>query len=230
MAQLHALTFTPSMAQPQRPWYAIGRAPVLHQNTYARLKRLIDVVITLAVLPFAIPVMLLCMLAIRLDSPGPALFTQLRTGKDGRRFGMFKLRTMVQNAAELKQQLMHLNEHSYPDFKITNDPRFTRCGRILRKLSLDELPQLFNVLRGDMTLVGPRPTSFGAETYRLWHTARLEVKPGLTGLWQVCGRSDLDFDDRLRLDVAYIRNRCLWLDMMILVRTAQAVVSTRGAH
>jgi lipopolysaccharide/colanic/teichoic acid biosynthesis glycosyltransferase len=143
---------------------------------------------------------------------------------------MFKLRTMVKNAAELKAKYMHLNEHTYPDFKITNDPRMTRVGRILRKTSLDELPQLLNVLKGDMTLVGPRPTSFGAETYRLWHTARLEVKPGLTGLWQVSGRSDLDFDDRLRLDVAYIRHRCLWLDVQILLRTATAVISTRGAN
>jgi lipopolysaccharide/colanic/teichoic acid biosynthesis glycosyltransferase len=181
-------------------------------------------------LPVALPVLALCILAIRLDSPGPALFVQPRTGKYGRRFGMFKLRTMVKNAAELKAKYMHLNEHTYPDFKITNDPRMTRVGRILRKTSLDELPQLLNVLKGDMTLVGPRPTSFGAETYRLWHTARLEVKPGLTGLWQVSGRSDLDFDDRLRLDVAYIRHRCLWLDVQILLRTATAVISTRGAN
>src|SRR6185436_4007407 len=158
------------------------------------------------------------------------LMRQQRTGKGGRRFAMVKLRTMVQNAHELKALYMHLNEHTLPDFKITNDPRVTRCGRILRKLSLDELPQIFNVLRGDMTLVGPRPTSFAAETYRLWHTARLEVKPGLTGLWQVSGRSDLDFDDRLRLDIAYIRNRGLWLDLQILFRTIGAVVSRKGAH
>jgi lipopolysaccharide/colanic/teichoic acid biosynthesis glycosyltransferase len=203
---------------------------MLAPPAYAFIKRTLDIVIVLGVLPLALPVLVLCILAVRLDSPGPALFAQPRTGKDGKRFGMFKLRTMVRNAAELKAKYMHLNELTYPDFKITNDPRMTRCGRILRKLSLDELPQLFNILRGDMTLVGPRPTSFGAETYRLWHTARLEVKPGLTGLWQVCGRANLDFDDRLRLDVAYIRNRSLWLDLQILLRTAQAVLSTRGAH
>jgi lipopolysaccharide/colanic/teichoic acid biosynthesis glycosyltransferase len=215
--------------RPRRPWYATGRA-MLAPPAYAFIKRTLDIVIVLGVLPLALPVLVLCILAVRLDSPGPALFAQPRTGKDGKRFGMFKLRTMVRNAAELKAKYMHLNELTYPDFKITNDPRMTRCGRILRKLSLDELPQLFNILRGDMTLVGPRPTSFGAETYRLWHTARLEVKPGLTGLWQVCGRANLDFDDRLRLDVAYIRNRSLWLDLQILLRTAQAVLSTRGAH
>ena len=199
-------------------------------RTYRILKRALDLVVVLAMLPVALPVLALCILAIRFDSPGAAMFVQPRTGRYGRRFGMFKLRTMVHNAAELKAKYMHLNEHTYPDFKITNDPRMTRVGRFLRKTSLDELPQLLNVLRGEMTLVGPRPTSFGAETYRLWHTARLEVKPGLTGLWQVSGRADLDFDDRLRLDVAYIRRRCFWLDVQILFRTATAVVSARGAN
>lgn len=213
-----------------KPWYVVRRQHLLSARGYEWVKRALDILVAGAVLPFALPIIALCVLAVRLDSPGPALLVQRRTGKGGRRFGMYKLRTMVRNAEEMKANLLHLNEHTYPDFKITNDPRMTRCGRILRKLSLDELPQLINVLRGDMTLVGPRPTSFGAETYRLWHTARLEVKPGLTGLWQVCGRSDLDFDDRLRLDVAYIRNRCFWLDVQILLRTARAVVSTRGAH
>ena len=213
-----------------RPWYSSVRNPRCKPQVYRVAKRAIDLCAALALMPVALPVLALCILAIRLDSPGPAVFVQPRTGKHGRRFGMFKLRTMVQNAAELKAKYMHLNEHTYPDFKITNDPRMTRVGRILRKTSLDELPQLFNVLRGEMTLVGPRPTSFGAETYRLWHTARLEVKPGLTGLWQVSGRSDLDFDDRLRLDVAYIRHRCLWLDLQIMLRTAAAVVTTRGAN
>jgi lipopolysaccharide/colanic/teichoic acid biosynthesis glycosyltransferase len=213
-----------------RAWYASANHPRLKPRVYRFLKRGLDLVAVFGMLPVALPVLALCILAIRLDSPGRALFVQPRTGKDGRRFGMFKLRTMVHNAAELKAKYMHLNEHTYPDFKITNDPRMTRVGRILRKTSLDELPQLFNVIRGDMTLVGPRPTTFGAETYRLWHTARLEVKPGLTGLWQVSGRADLDFDDRLRLDVAYIRHRCLWLDVRILLRTATAVLSTRGAN
>ncbi len=180
-------------------------------------------------LPPGLVVVGFCICAIWLDSPGSAWLAQERTGRGGRRFRMFKLRTMVHNANELKAKYIHLNEHSYPDFKITNDPRLTRCGRILRKLSLDELPQLINVLRGEMTLVGPRPTSFSANTYRLWQTARLEVTPGITGLWQVTGR-DLDFDDRLRLDIAYIRNRCLWLDLRILARTITAVIATRGAH
>jgi lipopolysaccharide/colanic/teichoic acid biosynthesis glycosyltransferase len=218
------------IAPPVRHWYEVSDVRHLQPEAYERIKRAMDIATCLAVLPLAVIVLLVCVVAIRLDSPGPAWLIQERTGKGGRRFRMYKLRTMVQNAHELKALYMHLNEHSYPDFKITNDPRMTGCGRILRKLSLDELPQILNVLRGDMTLVGPRPTSFAAETYRLWHTARLEVKPGLTGLWQVSGRSDLDFDDRLRLDVAYIRNRCLWLDLQILVRTVLAVVTTRGAN
>lgn len=213
-----------------RPWYEMQSPARLHPHVYERAKRLIDLAIAVAVMPLFLPIILICMLAVKLDTPGPALLYQPRTGKGGRRFKMYKLRTMVQNAHELKALYMHLNEHTYPDFKITNDPRVTRVGRILRKLSFDELPQIFNVIGGDMTLVGPRPTSFAAETYRLWHTARLEVKPGLTGLWQVSGRADLDFDDRLRLDIAYIRNRRLSLDAAILVRTFTAVASGRGAN
>ena len=182
-----------------------------------------------AVLPLALLLMALCALAIRLEGPGPIVFAQLRTGRGGRRFRMYKFRTMVPNAAELKEQLKHLNELSWPDFKIENDPRVTRVGRFLRKTSLDELPQIFNVLKGDMSLVGPRPTSFEASTYALWQTERLEVQPGITGLWQICGRSKLDFDDRLRLDIEYIENRSFWFDQKILFRTFVAVLSRRGA-
>ena len=196
---------------------------------YRALKRMVDIVLVVIALPFALPLIALCALAVRLDSEGSPFFTQLRTGRGGKQFRMYKLRTMVHNAAELKQQYAHLNELSWPDFKITDDPRVTRVGRILRRTSLDELPQLLNVLRGDMSLVGPRPTSFSADTYRLWHTARLEVQPGLTGLWQVSGRNELDFDDRLRLDIAYIRNRSLKLDLLILFKTFSAVFSGRGA-
>jgi lipopolysaccharide/colanic/teichoic acid biosynthesis glycosyltransferase len=213
-----------------RPWYELTGNRAAATRSYEWSKRTIDVVVSVLVLPVALPVIALCMLWIKLDSDGPALMRQLRTGKGGRRFAMLKLRTMVKNADELRERYMHLNECSYPDFKINDDPRMTRCGRILRKLSLDELPQFINVMKGDMTLVGPRPTSFGPETYRLWHTARLDVKPGLTGLWQVSGRADVDFDDRLRLDIAYIRNRSLWLDLRILFKTIGVVVSRKGAH
>ena len=200
------------------------------EAAYERGTRAIDLLVCAALLPVVAVILALCALAIRLDTPGPAFFFQQRTGRGGRRFRMWKLRTMRQDAEQLKQQYMHLNVLSYPDFKIVNDPRITRVGRFLRKTSLDELPQIVNVLLGEMTLVGPRPTSFSADTYRLWHTARLEVKPGITGLWQVSGRNELDFDDRLRLDIAYIRQRSLWLDLTILARTVGAVLTRRGAN
>jgi lipopolysaccharide/colanic/teichoic acid biosynthesis glycosyltransferase len=213
------------------PWYERRSTSLaLSEASYWRAKRTLDLLICITIFPLVVVVILICALATKIDSPGPAFFAQYRTGKAGRRFRMWKLRTMVQNADALKAQYAHLNELSYPDFKITNDPRITRVGRVLRKTSLDELPQIFNVLTGDMSLVGPRPTSFSADTYRLWHTARLEVPPGITGLWQVSGRNELDFDDRLRLDVAYIRNRCLLLDVAILFRTLGSVASGRGAN
>jgi lipopolysaccharide/colanic/teichoic acid biosynthesis glycosyltransferase len=216
------------IAIPVEPWYTRD-LPILSAQAYRVTKRLIDIVVSLLSLPVVVPILLLCAIAIRIDTPGKPFFSQLRTGRGGHRFKMFKLRTMVQNAAELKAQYAHLNELSWPDFKITDDPRVTRVGRFLRKTSLDELPQVFNVLLGDMSLVGPRPTSFAADTYSLWHTARLEVKPGLTGLWQISGRYQLDFDERLRLDIAYIRHRSLALDLYILFRTFGAVFSGRGA-
>jgi lipopolysaccharide/colanic/teichoic acid biosynthesis glycosyltransferase len=215
---------------PERAWYERERNPWLSLKIYRRIKRLMDFVISACLLVLIFPVLLLCGVAIKLDSPGPIWFTQWRTGKGGHRFRMYKLRTMVSNAEELKAQYMHLNELTYPDFKITNDPRITRVGRVLRKTSLDELPQLINVLKGEMSLVGPRPTSFSASTYSLWHTARLAVRPGLTGLWQVSGRNELDFDKRIRLDIAYMRNRCLSLDIGVLFRTFGSVLNGRGAN
>jgi lipopolysaccharide/colanic/teichoic acid biosynthesis glycosyltransferase len=195
---------------------------------YARLKRCIDVVLGAAITMAILPVLLVCIVAIKVDSRGPAFFMQQRTGEGGRQFKMFKLRTMVADAEALKVTYLHLNTQRYPDFKIPDDPRITRVGRVLRKLSLDELPQVFNVLLGDMSLVGPRPTSFAYSTYELWHTARLEAKPGMTGLWQVSGRSNVDFDNRARLDVAYIRNQSLWLDMKILLRTFACIIHKEG--
>lgn len=217
--------------EPDRAWYERKRTSSwVAEFMYHRVKRVIDISACLISLPVVLPVLTLCCLAIRLDSEGPVFFTQQRTGVGGRRFKMYKLRTMVENAEELKAMYAHLNELSFPDFKISNDPRITRVGRLLRKMSLDELPQLYNVLCGDMSLVGPRPTSFSSSTYSLWHTARLEVQPGVTGLWQVSGRNELDFDERLRLDIAYVRNQSLWLDVLILFRTIGCVLSGRGAN
>lgn len=192
-------------------------------------KRVLDVTACLVLLPVLLLVLLGIGLLIKLDSPGPVLFTQPRTGRDGRPFRMYKFRSMVRNAAELKAELAHLNVLPPPDFKIPNDPRITRAGRFLRKTSLDELPQLLNVLRGEMSLVGPRPTSFGADTYDLWHTKRLEVTPGMTGLWQIQGRNVTTFDERLRLDLAYVANMSLWLDLRILLRTVGAIWKRSGA-
>ena len=180
-------------------------------------------------LVIAIPVIAVCALAIRLETSGPVMIAQLRTGRDGRRFRMLKLRTMLANAEELKPLFAHLSVLPPPDFKIPDDPRITRVGRFLRATSSDELPQLFNVLRGDMSLVGPRPTSFEPSRYELWHTQRLDVRPGITGLWQVEGRNVTTFDERLRLDVQYIRRRSLAFDVMLLARTVVVVLRRSGA-
>jgi lipopolysaccharide/colanic/teichoic acid biosynthesis glycosyltransferase len=191
-------------------------------------KRAFDLVVAAVLLVLAAPVLLLCAAAIRLDTPGPLLFGQQRTGRNGRRFRMWKFRTMVANAEDLKASLAHLNVLPLPDFKVPDDPRITRVGRFLRATSLDELPQLINVLRGEMSLVGPRPTSFPATTYELWHTRRLEVAPGLTGLWQLQGRNAMSFDDRLRLDIQYIRRASLAFDAWLVVRTLGAILRRSG--
>src|SRR5262245_49889117 len=197
---------------------------------YERAKRILDVALCLFVLPVALLVMAACALAIACCDGRPILFLQQRTGRGGRPFRMIKFRTMVVNAAELKAALADRNRLTGPDFKIDDDPRVTRLGSLLRRTSLDELPQVFNVLRGEMSLVGPRPTSFAASTYDLWHTERLEVLPGITGLWQVSGRSDIDFDDRVRLDIEYLEKRSFWFDLVILFRTVAALIQQRGAY
>jgi len=195
---------------------------------YLIVKRLFDLAVCVLLLPVVLPLFLLSALAIRLDSPGPVFIKQERTGRDGTPFRMLKFRTMVRNAAELKAQLAHLNVLPPPDFKIPHDPRITRVGKFLRQTSLDELPQLLNVLRGDMSLVGPRPTSFAPTTYELWHTHRLEVTPGITGLWQVKGRNTTTFDERLRLDIEYIEHRSFALDLKILLQTVPSVLRRTG--
>jgi lipopolysaccharide/colanic/teichoic acid biosynthesis glycosyltransferase len=192
-------------------------------------KRAMDIAIVLAVMPILLPVIVLCAVAVKIDSPGPIFFRQQRTGLHGVRFGMYKFRTMVANAEELKASLMHLNVLPPPDFKIIDDPRITRVGKFLRKTSLDEVPQVLNVLKGDMSLVGPRPTSFAASTYELWHAERLEVMPGITGLWQVRGRNESTFDERLRLDVEYIAKRSVLFDLRIIVETIGSVLNRKGA-
>ena len=198
---------------------------------YLLVKRIFDFTVVIVSAPMWLIVMGVCALLIKLDDPkGYVLFTQARTGLGGRRFEMYKFRSMVTNAEEQKIELAHLNELQWPDFKITNDPRITKIGAFLRKTSLDELPQIINVLAGEMSLVGPRPTSFSAETYALWHTERLDVLPGVTGLWQLLGRGKSEFDERLRMDITYIERRCLRLDIQIFVRTLFSVLQQEGAY
>ena len=176
------------------------------------------------------PVLMMAALAIKLESRGPIFFSQKRAGVNGKPFNMFKLRTMVRNADKQKDKLKHLNEMSGPVFKIKNDPRITRVGRILRKLSIDELPQFYNVFRGDMSLVGPRPPlQKEVEQYQAWQHRKLSVKPGLTCIWQVSGRNQIDFDDWMRQDLQYIDNWSLQQDMKLLLKTIPAVMKTKGA-
>ncbi|MDX5298869.1 MAG: sugar transferase [Gammaproteobacteria bacterium] len=197
----------------------------------SRTKRWIGSIGALMVILLSLPLWIPIMLAIKLSSKGPVFFVQQRTGFRGRRFGMYKFRTMVVNAEELKESLRHLNKHGAHsiDFKIDDDPRVTRIGRWLRKTSLDELPNLINVVRGEMRLVGPRPTSFHANRYGDGHLRRLTVYPGMTGLWQISGRSDVDFDDRVVLDTAYIEGQGPWMDLKILVLTPIRVLGGKGA-
>jgi exopolysaccharide biosynthesis polyprenyl glycosylphosphotransferase len=195
------------------------------------IKRAIDIIGSIAALLLFSPVMGLVALAIRLDSSGPILFRQERLGEKGRPFSVFKFRSMRVGAETEQQSLAELNEADGPLFKIKDDPRLTRIGRFIRKASLDELPQLINVLRGEMSMVGPRPPLASEVTeYESWQRKRLEVKPGMTGLWQVSGRSDLTFDEMCLLDIYYIENWSLWLDMRMILRTIPLFFLGKGAY
>jgi len=208
------------------------RKRVLTGKAYFVAKRCIDLFLVIISMPIWLPLMGIVSLAILITSSAPVIFVQQRTGKGGKRFQMYKFRSMVQNAEALKRDLAKVNANGdlAGPLKLENDPRVTKIGRILRKTSLDELPQVVNVLLGDMSLVGPRPTSWSPQSYKLWHTERLDVLPGITGLWQVFGRGDEDFDEWLRWDIRYLERRSLWLDIMILLRTFSTVFKQRGAR
>jgi exopolysaccharide biosynthesis polyprenyl glycosylphosphotransferase len=193
-------------------------------------KRLTDVALSALLLLLAAPIVLAVALGIKLTSGGAVLFRQTRCGLNGRRFTLYKFRTMVVDAEERRQEVAHLNEMDGPVFKVRNDPRVTWLGRFLRKFSLDELPQLWNVLRGDMSLVGPRPPiPEEVAQYQRWQRRRLAMRPGLTCLWQISGRNQLDFDQWMRLDLQYIDSWSPWLDFKILAKTLPVVLSGRGA-
>ena len=193
------------------------------------LKRILDVILSCAALLLLWPLLLVIALAIKLESSGPVLYASLRAGQKGQKFVCYKFRTMVDKADELKSLLRHFNERQDPFFKMANDPRVTGLGRFLRKYSLDELPQFWNVLKGNMSLVGPRPHPIDDYMrYRRGDHRRLEVKPGITGLWQVIARRNPSFETCMELDLAYIKHWGLLLDFEILVRTVPAVLSGEG--
>ena len=201
-----------------------------YKTPYPLAKRGFDILLLLIFSPIVLLIINIIAILIWIEDRNNPFFIQMRTGIYGNGFRMLKFRTMVPNAEQLKKELMHLNELEPPDFKIQNDPRITKIGRVLRRTSLDELPQFINVALGDMSLVGPRPTSFPAETYEPWQRARLMVVPGLTGLWQVCGRSDVEFNERVELDIQYIEQQSCVLDLSILWRTVSNVLRCRGAY
>ena len=198
---------------------------------YGTVKRILDIVLSLLGLVATFPLWLIIALAIKADSPGPVLFVQERVGRHGRRFQFIKFRSMHLDAELRLGQLLERNEADGPVFKIRNDPRVTRVGRILRKTSLDELPQLINILKGEMSFVGPRPPlPSEVEQYEPQHLIRLNVRPGLTCLWVIRGRSDCNFDNWMAYDREYIARLSLLLDLSILLRTAWVVVTCRGAY
>ena len=191
------------------------------------MKRLVDILCSFLLLVISIPLFFIIAILIKIDSKGPVFFLQKRCGKDGREFNMYKFRTMVKDAETLKKRLK--NEMDGPMFKLRNDPRITWLGRILRKLSLDELPQLLNVLKGEMSLVGPRPLAdeemVGDD---IWREIRLSVRPGMTGLWQIMGRDSGKFSDWITYDTEYVQKRSLFMDIKILFLTITTVLCNKG--
>lgn len=207
------------------------RAAWFVQGT-AFLKRAVDIVVALAALIFCSPLFLLIAVLVKLEDGGPFLFAQRRVGQFGREFKMYKIRSMCLDAEKRLRDLLAQNQHKDGvTFKIKNDPRITKVGRWLRKFSLDELPQFYNVLIGDMSLVGPRPPVPGeVAKYSLAQRRRLAIKPGITCFWQIKGRAEIDFSGQVQLDVDYIENLSFWTDMKILVCTVPAVLSGKGAY
>lgn len=203
-----------------------------HQYGYLTIKRIFDFVAALLAVIILSPLFLIIAIAIKINDPhGPVFYTQERVGKDGRRFRMFKFRSMVTNADELLEKLKQQNEIKGAMFKMKNDPRITTVGRFIRKYSLDELPQLLNVVGGSMSIVGPRPPlPYEVEQYTEYDKQRLMVKPGATGMWQVGGRNALNFDQMVELDLTYINERSIWLDLKIMFETVKVMIKPNAAY
>lgn len=210
----------------------LGKAMSFSQAQFNFWKRAIDILGSLAGLLLIIPVVVIVAIAMQMEEFGsPVFFVQERVGKEGRIFKIYKIRSMYVDAEERLDELQHLNEIKGAMFKIKNDPRITRVGKYIRKYSLDELPQLWNVLKGDMSLVGPRPPLKNeVERYSNYDRQRLLVRPGCTGLWQVSGRNEMDFEEMVELDVQYIKNQSLALDILIIMRTFDVMIHPNGAY
>ena len=197
---------------------------------YEVIKRIIDIVASFTGLIVLSPLMLVVSILIKLESKGEVIFKQKRVGLNGKEFYMYKFRSMVINAEELKAELESQNEMSGPMFKMKDDPRITKIGKFIRKTSIDELPQLINVIKGDMSLVGPRPSlPKEVEEFETWMRERLEVKPGLTCIWQVSGRNNIDFEDWMKLDIKYVRERSFKLDIKLILKTVLVLLGDKNA-
>lgn len=201
----------------------------LSLSTYLILKRLIDVICSLLGLIVLSPLLLVIMLIIKKDG-GPIFFKQVRVGYKGKKFNMYKFRSMVVNAEELKAKLMDQNEMTGPMFKMKDDPRVTKIGKFIRRTSIDEIPQLINIIKGDMSLVGPRPSlPKEVEQFEPWMLERLDVKPGLTCFWQVSGRNDIDFQDWMKLDIKYVNERSILVDIKLILKTVLVLFGDKHA-
>ncbi|WP_058301291.1 sugar transferase [Gorillibacterium timonense] len=212
----------------------LGQAEVgvpARERMYLMLKRTMDVMGGMLGILLALPVLVLIALLIKLEDPqGGVFFRQTRVGKNGKEFQMFKFRSMVSDAEKRLADLLKQNEIQGNMFKMKNDPRITRVGRVIRKMSLDELPQLWNVVKGDMSLVGPRPPlPREVKDYTVYHRQRLQVTPGCTGLWQVSGRNSLSFEQMVELDLTYIRKRSIWMDLSLIARTVKEIFASKSA-
>jgi lipopolysaccharide/colanic/teichoic acid biosynthesis glycosyltransferase len=204
--------------------------PIRTRARVRPVKRCLDIVVSAVVLAVMLPVLLVVAALVKLEyRNAPVLFRQRRAGRNGRPFTIVKFRTMVPDAEQRKAALVVRSEVAWPDFRLHDDPRVTPLGRFLRRTSIDELPQLVNVLRGEMSLVGPRPTSFTPATYTLWQSERLEFTPGLTGPWQVHGRTSMDFTERCRTEIAFFREASLRRELVLLARTVVVVARRTGA-